>query len=253
LNHEFESIWIRSPDSKYWVYSLSSPTQVTVQCQEAGPPQNYEPTRQITLSNTGILPDSSSCHIYAEKFKLLPHSLGRLTVSLNKTHVVLPNVDDILNIGERELLQNHPHALADLRPVENIIERATSRSTRPGLDVSRLTTTLRNTAGEESTLLPWIIGVTVGFMILLLITVTYLKQNGGTCWKTWRRIWIPPRLERSQHSVLSSQNTVQIELPLQIRRVSTESNDGKEVTEVTQDDERPLTPFFRRGRLESSQ
>jgi hypothetical protein len=132
------------PTLKYWVYSLSSPTQVTVKCQEVGPPQNYEPTRQITLSNTGILPDSSSCYIYANKFKLLPHSLGRLTVSLNKTHIVLPNIDDILNVDERELLQNHSHALADLRPVKNIIERATSRSTRPGLDVSRLTTTLRN-------------------------------------------------------------------------------------------------------------
>jgi hypothetical protein len=67
LNEDFESIWIRSPDSfKYWVYSLSSPMQVTVKCQEAGPPQNYEPTRQITLSNTGIVPDSSSCYIHAE-------------------------------------------------------------------------------------------------------------------------------------------------------------------------------------------
>jgi hypothetical protein len=34
LNDKFESIWIRSPDFKYWVYSLSSSTQVTVKCQE---------------------------------------------------------------------------------------------------------------------------------------------------------------------------------------------------------------------------
>jgi hypothetical protein len=152
LNEDFESIWIRSPDSKYWAYSLSSPRQVTVKCQEAGPPQNYEPTRQTTLSNTGILPDSSSCYIYAENFKRLPHSLGRLTVNLNKTHIVLPNVDDILNVDERELLQTHPHALADLRPVEIIIERATSRSTRPGLDMSRITTVLRRTQLEKNPL-----------------------------------------------------------------------------------------------------
>jgi hypothetical protein len=43
--------------------------------------------------------------------------------------------------------------------------------------VNRISIVLRrNTAGEESTLLPWIIGVTIGFMILLLITVTYLKK-----------------------------------------------------------------------------
>jgi hypothetical protein len=153
------------------------------------------------------------------------------------------------------LLQNHSHTLADLRPVENVIKQATSRSTRPRLDVNRITIVLRrNTAGEESTLLPWIIGITIGFMILLLIIATYLKQNGGTCWKTWRRTWIPRRSECSQHSALSSQNTVHTELPLQkIRRVSTESNDGEGVTEVTQEDERPLTPFVHRGRLESRQ
>jgi hypothetical protein len=140
LNEDLNQFGLGHPTLEYWVYSLSSPTQVTVKCQEAGPPQNYEPTRQITLSNTGILPDSSSCYIYAENFKLLPHSLGRLTVNLNKTHIVLPNVDDILNVDERELLQNHSHTLADLRPVENIIERATSRSSRPGLDVNQITT-----------------------------------------------------------------------------------------------------------------
>jgi hypothetical protein len=90
-------------------------------------------------------------------------------------------------------------------------------------------------------------------MIHLLITVTYLKQNGGTCCKTCRRIWVPPRSGRSQHSAHSSQNTVHTELPLQtIRRVSTESNDEVGVTEVTRENERPLTPFVRRGRLESS-
>jgi hypothetical protein len=74
-----------------------------------------------------------------QNFKILPQSLERLAANFNKTHTVLPNVDDILNIDEKELLRNHSHTLADLRPVENVIEQATSRSTRPGLDVNRIT------------------------------------------------------------------------------------------------------------------
>ena len=38
LEDKFEPVWIRSPDSQYWIYSLSNPTQVTVQCGEAEPP-----------------------------------------------------------------------------------------------------------------------------------------------------------------------------------------------------------------------
>ena len=34
LNESFEPIWILSLDSIYWVYILSNPQRVTVQCQE---------------------------------------------------------------------------------------------------------------------------------------------------------------------------------------------------------------------------
>jgi hypothetical protein len=33
LNESFEPVCIRSPDSSYWIYSLSTPQRVTVQCQ----------------------------------------------------------------------------------------------------------------------------------------------------------------------------------------------------------------------------
>ena len=99
LNESLEHIWIRSPDSSYWINSLSSPQHITVQCQEVGSPQTSKPSYQITLEGTGVLPNSSSCYIHAEDFKVLPHSLGKTTVNLIKTHIVLPNFDNILNIG----------------------------------------------------------------------------------------------------------------------------------------------------------
>jgi len=40
LNESFEPVWIRSPYYDYWIYSLSKPQQVTMQCQRIGSPPN---------------------------------------------------------------------------------------------------------------------------------------------------------------------------------------------------------------------
>jgi hypothetical protein len=106
LSDSFKPVWIRSPDSSYWIYSLSTPQRVTVQCQEVGSPPTTKLSYQVMLTGTGILPNSSSCYVHAESFKLLPHSLGKTTVNLTRAHIVLPNVEDILNFSEEELLQS---------------------------------------------------------------------------------------------------------------------------------------------------
>jgi hypothetical protein len=73
--NDFEPIWIRSPDSKYWVYSLKEPTRVTLKCRPLGGSllEEDESVDKVPM-NTGILPTSSTCYVYAETFKLLPHS-----------------------------------------------------------------------------------------------------------------------------------------------------------------------------------
>jgi hypothetical protein len=74
LSEPFEPVWIRSPDASYWINSFSTPQRVTVQCQGMGSPPHSETNSQLILRGTGMLPNSSSCYIYAKKFKLLPHS-----------------------------------------------------------------------------------------------------------------------------------------------------------------------------------
>jgi hypothetical protein len=73
-----------------------------MQCQEAGPPSNEKQSYSIMIRGTGILPNSSACYVHAEGFKLLPHSLGRTTVTLNKAHIVLANIDNLLNLKEEQ-------------------------------------------------------------------------------------------------------------------------------------------------------
>jgi hypothetical protein len=96
LSNKFAPVWIRSPDFKYWIYSFSTPTQVTVQCREAESPPNSGSSYQFTPNGTAILPNSSSCYIHSEAFQLLPYSSGRSEVALNRTHIVPPNVGNIL-------------------------------------------------------------------------------------------------------------------------------------------------------------
>jgi hypothetical protein len=83
-----------------------------------------------------------------ETFKLLPHSLGRTLIGLNKAQVVLPNIDVILKPDERDMLQARFGAAASLQKVDGLIMEATRNSDRPGLDV---TTVLNNLHAVEST------------------------------------------------------------------------------------------------------
>ena len=143
LTESFAPIWIRSPDSGYCMYSLSTPQQVTVQCQEVGSPQTSKPTYQITLEGTAVLTNSSSCYMHAETFKLLPHSLGKTTINLIKAHIVLPNIDKILNFSEENLLQTDAIQPVDLHHLDDIVERVTSKGYTRRIDVNKVITALR--------------------------------------------------------------------------------------------------------------
>jgi hypothetical protein len=62
INETFEPVWVRSSDTSYWIYSLSTTQRVTVQCQETGSPLNFMLNSQMQLEGTGILPNSSYCY-----------------------------------------------------------------------------------------------------------------------------------------------------------------------------------------------
>jgi hypothetical protein len=122
---DFEPTWIRSPDAKYWVYSLKEPTHVTLKCRPLGGSSlEDDETTEMLLTDTGITPNTSTCYLYAESFKLLHHFLGRTLAGLNKTHIVLPNIDHILKPGEQEFLQIHFNSPVHLREIDSAIKEA---------------------------------------------------------------------------------------------------------------------------------
>ena len=179
LHEPFEPIWVRSPDFSYWIYSLSTPQRVTVQCQEIGSPSKAEKNQQLLLKGTGILPNSSSCYIHAENFKLLPHSVGRTTVTLTEACIVLPSIEKVLNSLEEDLFQaDDHHPEVDLQHLDGLVERASSGSQTQGIDIDKMVTTLRSRRmNQPNTQWVWI------------ITVIIASIACGAVWPVWVKLF----------------------------------------------------------------
>jgi len=98
----------------------------------------------MLLEGTGILPNSSSCYVYAENFKLLLHSLGKRTVTLTKTHTVLPIVENISKSSEEVVLQAEVTSSVASQRLDEISTRVTSRSHTRGAEITKVVNTLQD-------------------------------------------------------------------------------------------------------------
>jgi hypothetical protein len=104
--------------------------------------------------------NTSTCYIYSETFKLLPHLLGRTIVGIDKAHIVLPDINNILKVEEQDLLQSHPDPQVAGQAIENNIRRAT-KIAHQGVDVNQVMEELRATRPQEAST-KWIIGLSMG-------------------------------------------------------------------------------------------
>jgi hypothetical protein len=150
---------------------------------------------QAMLEGTGVLLNSSTCYVYAENFKLLPHSVGMTTVDLTKSHIILPNIKEILHYSEESMLQINSTDPIDLQRIDGIIERATSRASVRGFDLDRVTSTLQyREVSNRSSYVIWILSlllVLAGLGILWLVWGNTIKKY----FRHWRRTHSPASLE----------------------------------------------------------
>ena len=215
LDGTFEPVWIRTPDATTWICSLSTPEWVTVQCQKTGSPPTTNMSYGMQLERTGDLSNLSSCYIYAENFKLLPHSLGKSTVALIKTHIIPPNVEKILHNSEENVLQFTATQPTDLQRLDDILIRATSRSHVRGAEVNKIIDVLQE-ADTSRQSLPWLRLVCIAMLFLVI----------GALWPIWFRLAVKycPCLKKgmtapTQHSnSASTQILNECEIELQMMR-----------------------------------
>ena len=176
INETFEPVWISSPDASYRIYSLSVPQRVTVQCQETGSPPTSALTSQMQLKGTGILPNSSFCYIHVENFKLLPHSVRKTAIALTKTHIILPNIDKILQFSEEIVFQSNVDMPTTIQRLNEIQVRATSRSQMKGTEVARIVTALRDVDLPRQPIhWLWFVGMALVFIAIGLLWSMWLR------------------------------------------------------------------------------
>ena len=123
------------------------------------------------------MPNSSSCYNHAESFKLLPHSIGRTEVKLNKAHVVLPIIENVLKFAEESVLQSDLSSAINLQSLNEISTRVASRTQIQGTDVTKLVNILQDVK-EQQLQTPWL-----WFTCVVVISVVI-----GSLWLIWHRL-----------------------------------------------------------------
>jgi hypothetical protein len=221
------------------------PQRVTVQCHEIGSPPNSAANYQIQLEGTGVLPNSSFCYVHAENFKLLPHSLGKTTVTLTKTHIVLPNIEKILHFTEEVVLQPNADSPKELQRLDEIRERAASRSHMKGIDVTRVIATFEDAELPHRSLhWIWFVGLAILFMAIGFVWSLWFKNVRNCCQHIHKQI--TTHYQQPDDKAKQQINNLGIEL-----QVLGEGETENCVTEKqsTEDDDELPTVFVRRGRV----
>ena len=136
-DRNFDPIWIRSPGSTFWVYSLSAPTRITKKCKAPDPSIGYKPSQTMMLEGTGILNDSYECLIFGKNFKLLPHTLGRSNIGLQYHHLIIPAITTLITPEEKEFFQNEYDRSKANDELKNIASQQIDGN-RMGLDLVNL-------------------------------------------------------------------------------------------------------------------
>ena len=248
VNETFEPVWIRSPDASYWIYSLSIPQRVTVQCHEMGSPPNSAANYQIQLEGTGVLPNSSFCYVHAENFKLLHHSLGKTTVTLTKTHIVLANIGKILHFTEEVVLQPNGDPTKELHRLDEIRERAASQSHMKGIDITRVVATFEDAELPHRSLhWIWFVGLAILFIAIGLLWSLWFKPIQNCCQHIHQHV----ATHHQQPNDLATQQMNSLGIELQVLGQSETKTASTERPSKEDDKESPTTPtvFVRRGRV----
>ena len=251
INGTFESVWIRSPDASYWIYSLYAPQRVTIQCQEVGSPPSS--SVQILLNGTGILPNSSACYIYAENFKLLPHSIGRTEITLKKAHIVLLIIENVLTFNEEVVLQSEPGLPINLQHLNEISTRTASRTWMQGTDVTRLVDAIQDHKdGRQQTYWIWILCIVITVIIFGFSWFIWIRYIKG-CIKIWRKNITATPLETLDKMSLDHKGNEHGTKLQVVQRDQQKETTLTTETEGTQQKSSLLTEFVQHGVLTSEQ
>lgn len=96
--------------------------------------------------------------------------MARTLAGIDKAHVVLPDIEDILKSDEKDLLQKQRHLTTPLQPLDANVHREAEVPYRKETDVTRLPEELRTREIKEGSSTAWkyVLGLS---LCTLLLTV----------------------------------------------------------------------------------
>jgi hypothetical protein len=100
------------------------------------------------------------------------------TIYLTKSHIILPNIKEILHYSEESMLQVNSTEPIDLQRIDNIIERATSRENVRGIDLDRVASTLHHReVSDRSSYVTWILSLVIILAGLGILWLVWANAN----------------------------------------------------------------------------
>jgi hypothetical protein len=96
----YPPVFVRSTDQTTWYYSVFTPQHVTLRCYKSS--SNSWQSTDVILQDVGIIPDSQSCFVNAEKFTLLPAVSGTSNATMSR-QIVTPSKVEVLTDTEESM------------------------------------------------------------------------------------------------------------------------------------------------------
>jgi hypothetical protein len=164
-------------------------------------------------------------------------------VGIDKAHIVLPDINNILKTEEEEVLQSYSSPQEAGRAIEAIISRETKIAHHRGVDVNQVMEELRAARPQGASATKQIIGLSIGLSFcILLIAVGYYKRNALNTFTTrWINRQSSLRPRPTKRKINKSAQTTNFDNVL--------GTTGQQEKADPEEGSRSPTPFVKRGRI----
>jgi hypothetical protein len=174
---------------------------------------------------------------------------------LNKTHIILPSIEIIINPVEQELLQKQLNSTVHLQEIDDVIKELTRNKDRAELNVTPVLENLRQGEFNPNTEMYWTIGISICIMIFTT-SCCYCYRKSILNWTRMmlqsavRHRPIPqPRQQKAEGVGQPVEYASALDNILPLNVIAHESSRQREAEEELRTTERAPSPFVARGRV----
>jgi len=154
-----------------WLYHLPEPRQVTLRCPSA----NGWTSHTETLSEAGIILNSSRCSITTSEFRTLPELSGEIQAGIDTTHIYVPESIPVVASHEISLIK-------EMSPEVKRLDEVTSKVMTPSqtFDMDSLFH-IRQASLRQTNQTYWHVIATTSICAITILGILYLSLRTYVC------------------------------------------------------------------------